>query len=182
MRILHTTLLAGAVALGISAAATAAPVSFDLEFTGSSVPGTGTVTVDTAGAPTTDPYEFRAGNSFSASFDFGSVTITFSEADALNPVLVPFIGGNPADVNYSGVLDEATGIDLGFISFIDLSMGDGGYSLFFSPTTVSRSGSTGHMPSCRMAAKRRCRRPRQRCCLRPVWQGSAGRAVGARER
>jgi hypothetical protein len=131
MRILHTILLAGAVAFGIAAAAAAAPVTLDFQFNGSSVPGTGSVTVDPAGAPTTDPYEFRAGDTFIASFDFSSVIITFDEQDALNPVLVPFTGGIPTDVYYSGFLDEATGIDLGFISFISLSMGEGGWTLGF---------------------------------------------------
>ncbi|HEX2116978.1 MAG TPA: hypothetical protein VHM01_21450 [Alphaproteobacteria bacterium] len=49
-------------------------------------------------APSLDPYEFCAGDTFLATFDFdGQVTVPFTEANSSNPTQIVFLAGNPVD-------------------------------------------------------------------------------------
>jgi hypothetical protein len=134
MQVFLTRFMSAVAAVGAFAAIAAAPASaaiFQLEFSGSSIAGSGSISFDTTGAPSTDPYEYRAGDTFLASFDFGSVTIDFTELHAQIPIQIPHVAGEPSDVFYSGTRDESSGDDLGLINFINLSMGEGGWTLSF---------------------------------------------------
>jgi hypothetical protein len=111
------------------AAASAQAATLNFEFTSSDVLGTGSAVFDEAGAPSLDPYEYRPGDTFLASFDFGSVVIPLTEADALNPIQITFQSGNPADIFYAGSLVEGPGKDLGILDFISVTMSQGGFTL-----------------------------------------------------
>jgi hypothetical protein len=107
----------------------ASAVTLNFKFDSADTTGTGAATFDITGAPSLDPYEYRAGDTFVANFTFGSTAITFTEGDALNPILVFFQSGQPSDIFYSGSLIESAGTDLGIFDFISLSMGDGSFSM-----------------------------------------------------
>jgi hypothetical protein len=126
----------GLAALGLLAAS-ALPASagtLNFQFTSDVATGTGSAVFDTTGAPSLDPYEYRAGDKFLASitFDFDAFDpfiIDFTEADATNPITVFFQSGNPADVFYSGAVLETPGRDLGILDFASLTMAEGGFSM-----------------------------------------------------
>jgi hypothetical protein len=126
--------LVAALGLLAAAAAPSSAATLNFEFTSESgqTTGTGSVNFDPTGAPSTDPYEFRLGDTFLATFDFdGAATVSFTEADALNAIQIPFLAGNPVDAFYSGSVVDGPDNHLGFISWIQLSMGEGDFSLQF---------------------------------------------------
>lgn len=116
-------------ALGLLAAAPASASTLNFQFTSVEATGTGSAVFDTAGAPSLDPYLYRAGDTFFASFDFGSVVVDFTEADAANPIMVFFQSGNPSDLFFSGSVLEGPGRDLGVFDFVGLTMVEGGFSM-----------------------------------------------------
>jgi hypothetical protein len=125
-----------ALALCAAAAAPASASTLNFKLTGNVATGTGSAVFDTTGAPSLDPYEYRAGDTFLASitFDFNAFdpfTIDFTEADATNPVMVFFQSGNPADIFYAGAVLEAPGRDLGILDFASLTMAGGAFSMQF---------------------------------------------------
>jgi len=129
MQSFQTRFRMGLAALGLLAAAAlpASASTLNFQFTSFSVSGSGHATFDTTGAPSIDPYEFRAGDTFLASFDFGSI-VDLTEADAGIPILVAHSAGLPVDVSYSGSRVE-TANELGPLDFISLSMGEGLFTL-----------------------------------------------------
>lgn len=122
--------LAAAAGFLAVAAVPASAATLNFQFTGFEVTGIGTAVFDTAGAPSLDPYEYRAGDTFLASitFDFPAFapfTIHFTEANALNPIMISFQSGNPHDLFFSGELLEGPGVDLGPLDRASLLMGQG---------------------------------------------------------
>ena len=125
MQLFQSRFWAAAVALGLFAAvsatpASAVPVTYNLELTGD-ITGEGSVTFDTDGASTNPSYEFRPGDSLSVVLHFPSEDIFLTEANASNPVLIPFSGGVPAYVDYIGSIDSLPG----FIDYVNLTLHDG---------------------------------------------------------
>jgi hypothetical protein len=122
-------------ALGLLAAAvpaSAATLNFELTSNSGQTTGTGSAVFDITGAPSLDPYEYRAGDTFLATFDFdGQLTVPFTDADSSNPTQILFLAGNPVDAWYIGSRVDSPSNELGFISSISFSMGNGNFQLQF---------------------------------------------------
>jgi hypothetical protein len=126
--------LAAAFGLLAVAAVPASAATLHFTFTADEITGTGTAVFDTTGAPSLDPYEYRAGDTFLASITldfpaFDPFTIHFTEADITNPISISFLSGNSADLFYAGNIVEAPGRDLGPLDQAGLLMGQGAFSL-----------------------------------------------------
>jgi hypothetical protein len=125
MQLFLSRFLSVSAALSLFAAvsiapAAAAPVTYNLELEGD-ITGVGSVTFNTDDASTNPAYEFRSGDSLSVVLHFDSEDVVLTEANANNPVVIPFSGVIPADVYYNGSSDSLSG----FIDYISLTLGDG---------------------------------------------------------
>jgi hypothetical protein len=118
--------LFGVVAVSAVPASSSSSLSFTA--TGAGVTGSGQAVFDATGAPSVDPYVFRPGDTFHASFDLGAVTVNFTELDGTASVL--FLSSSPADLMYHGFQSDGVDNHLGAIADLTLDLfGEGGFQI-----------------------------------------------------
>ena len=125
--------LTAALGLLVAGSVPVSAATLNFQFTSDIATGPGSAVFDTTSAPSLDPYEYRAGDTFLASitFDFGGAftpfVIDFTEADATNPITISFQSGNPSDIFFAGSVFETPGRNLGALDFASLTMGGGAF-------------------------------------------------------